>query len=155
MANEPYVAALQSVKTFFDRTIACFTEADSEYAPGDGMFTVAQHIAHTAQAVEWFLEGAFRPQGLSTEFESMEAEVRRVTSLEDARTWWDDAMREALESVGDTAPESWNEPIRGAIMTDAPRHAVISGINDHCAHHRGALAVYARLRGHSPQMPYG
>lgn len=155
MANEHHAAALQSVKSFFDRTVACFSEADSEFAPKEGMFTVAQQIAHTAQAVEWFMEGAFRPQGMATNFEEMEAEIRKITSLEDAMTWWNDAMVEAVDVVTNAAPESWDEPIRGEIMKDAPRHAVIGGINDHCAHHRGALAVYARLCGHDPQMPYG
>ena len=32
--------------------------------------------------------------------------------------------------------------------------AVINGITDHSAHHRGALAVYARLLGKEPAMPY-
>ncbi len=155
MANEQYVAALQSVKTFFDNTIECFREEDAEFAPLDGMFTVAQQIAHAAQAVEWFLEGAFRPQGMAMNFEEMEADVRKITSLEDAKTWWNDAMTEATDTVTNAAPESWGEPIRGEIMKNAPRHAIIGGINDHCAHHRGALAVYARLIGLSPKMPYG
>jgi uncharacterized damage-inducible protein DinB len=155
MANEPYVALLQTVKTFFDRTVSCFREEDSEFAPGEGMFTVAQQIAHAAQAVEWFMEGAFRPQGMSTEFEAMVADVRKVTSLEDALTWWNDAMQEAIDAVGNAAPESWNEAIRGPFMAGQPRHAIIGGISDHCAHHRGALAVYARLRGLEPPMPYG
>jgi len=36
----------------------------------------------------------------------------------------------------------------------APRAAVVSGIADHTAHHRGALSVYARLIGKEPPMPY-
>lgn len=154
MAHAAHAAALETVKTFYDRTIECFREEDAGFAPREGMFTVAHHVAHTAQTVEWFLEGAFRPQGMNMDFEGMEAEVRRVESLEDARTWWNDAMREALETVADAAPESWDEEIRGPIMAGQPRHAVISGISDHCAHHRGALAVYARLCGHVPAVPY-
>ncbi|MCF8432232.1 MAG: DinB family protein [Melioribacteraceae bacterium] len=33
--------------------------------------------------------------------------------------------------------------------------AVVGAIADHSAHHRGALAVYARLAGKVPKMPYG
>jgi uncharacterized damage-inducible protein DinB len=154
MANAPQAAAVEAVKTFFDRTIECFREEDAEFSPKEGMFTVAQHVAHAAQVVEWFLEGAFRPQGMSTDFETMEKDVRRIVSLEDARTWWNDAMAEALETVNQAAPESWDEPIRGPIMGGQPRHEVLSGIADHCAHHRGALAVYARLCGREPLMPY-
>jgi uncharacterized damage-inducible protein DinB len=154
MANESYLTGLRAVKAHFDRTLACFSEADSEFAPKDGMFTVAQHVAHAAQAVEWYLEGAFRPQGMSMDFEGLEADVRKINSLEDAKTWWDDAMREATETVADAAPESWDEAIRGPLMAGEPRHTILAGINDHSAHHRGALAVYARLRGLEPQMPY-
>ena len=45
-------------------------------------------------------------------------------------------------------------PITGEIMTGAPKISVVGGIVDHTAHHRGALAVYARLLGKIPQMPY-
>jgi uncharacterized damage-inducible protein DinB len=39
-------------------------------------------------------------------------------------------------------------------MGGAPRLAVFVAIADHTAHHRGALAVYARLNGIVPPMPY-
>ena len=45
-------------------------------------------------------------------------------------------------------------PITGEIMTGAPKMSVVGGIVDHTAHHRGALAVYARLLGKEPKMPY-
>ncbi len=42
----------------------------------------------------------------------------------------------------------------GPIMDRAPVLAVFEGITDHTAHHRGSLAVYARLLGKEPKMPY-
>jgi uncharacterized damage-inducible protein DinB len=42
----------------------------------------------------------------------------------------------------------------GPIMGGVPRMAVFGAINDHTAHHRGALTVYARLNGIVPPMPY-
>jgi hypothetical protein len=39
-------------------------------------------------------------------------------------------------------------------MGGAPRASIIDGLTDHTAHHRGSLAVYARLRGKTPPMPY-
>jgi len=155
VSNEAHIEGLKSARKFFDKTIACLREQDAEYAPAEGMFTVAQHIAHAAQSVEWFLEGAFRPQGMNLDFEGLEKEVRQVKEMEDALAWWNSAMDEAIVSVGNTAPEAWNDPIRGEIMGGAPRHAIFLGIHDHTAHHRGALAVYARLLGLEPAMPYG
>jgi uncharacterized damage-inducible protein DinB len=40
-------------------------------------------------------------------------------------------------------------------MTGAPKMAVIAAVADHTSHHRGSLAVYARLLSKTPQMPYG
>ncbi len=154
MANEAYIQTLQAARRGFEKTISCFREGDAGFAPKEGMFSVAQHIAHAAQTVEWFLEGAFRPQGMNMEIESLENEVRAVEEMEDAMAWWNSAWDEALMSVGNTAPEAWVEPIRGEIMGGAPRDAIVVGIADHTAHHRGALSVYARLLDLEPPMPY-
>lgn len=154
MANEQLVARLAATRTFFEKTLACFEDEDGAFAPQEGMFTVAQHIAHAAQIVEWFLEGAFRPDGFSTEFAAMDQEVRAIKELEDARAWWTSALDQALESVAGSAPESWAEPTRGHLMGGMPRESIFGGIADHTAHHRGALAVYARLLGREPAMPY-
>jgi len=155
MANEAQIEGLKAVRTCFEKTVSCFDETHASFAPKPGMFTVAQQIAHAAQALEWFLEGAFRPQGMNLDFEGMESEVRQIEELEDAMAWWSSAWDEAFVAVGNSAPEAWNEPIRGEIMGGAPRHAVFAGINDHTAHHRGSLATYARLLGLEPPMPYG
>ena len=40
------------------------------------------------------------------------------------------------------------------IFGPAPRHTIIGPALDHTAHHRGALAVYLRLRGKKPAMIY-
>ena len=42
-----------------------------------------------------------------------------------------------------------------SIFPSMPRASVIDGLVDHTAHHRGALTVYARLLGKTPEMPYG
>lgn len=58
--------------------------------------------------------------------------------------------------VGATSEADLYAPIPDdRIMPGSPRIAVISGIVDHTAHHRGSLAVYARLLGKEPPMPYG
>ena len=45
-------------------------EADSQFRPHEGMMTVAQQVAHTAQTLDWFIEGASRPQGFDLDFEA-------------------------------------------------------------------------------------
>jgi uncharacterized damage-inducible protein DinB len=46
------------------------------------------------------------------------------------------------------------KPITGALMAGEPRTEMLVAFNDHFAHHRGALSVYARLLGRVPPMPY-
>ena len=155
MANEAQIEGLKTTRAYFEKTLSCFGDGHAKFAPKDGMFTVAQQIAHAAQTLEWFMEGAFRPQGMDPDFAAHEAEVRLIQEMEDAMAWWNSAWEEAILSVGNTAPEAWAESIRGEIMGGAPRHAIFAGISDHTAHHRGALAVYARLLDLEPAMPYG
>lgn len=155
MANEDLTRQLQAVQAWFEKTISCFEPKDGDFAPKKGMFTVAQQIAHAAQTVEWFFEGAFRPQGFDLDFESSEGEVRAVASLEDALAWWGTALQEAERAIQGSAPEAWDEPIRGKLMAGMPRRSILNGIADHTAHHRGALAVYARMLDRVPPMPYG
>jgi len=42
----------------------------------------------------------------------------------------------------------------GPIMGGEPRATIVAAIAEHTAHHRGSLAVYARMLGYAPPMPY-
>jgi uncharacterized damage-inducible protein DinB len=146
---------LQTFKVFFDRSISCLKEEDSTFAPAEGMRTVAQTVSHVAQTVDWFLEGAFREEGFDMAFEKYEADLARVTSLAEAKRHLDSAFAAAEKVILTHSEEEWSRSLpEGPVMGGSPRFAVISGLNDHTAHHRGALTVYARLRGHMPAMPY-
>ncbi len=154
MAEHPLSDAIRSMRTFFERTASCLEEKDSAFAPKPGMFSAAQQVAHSAQVVEWFIEGAFRPEGFDTNFESMDLEVRKVSSLAEARKWFGRACDKACEVLDKKTQADLQEPIGGQIMAGMPRAAIIGAISDHSAHHRGSLAVYARLLGKTPPMPY-
>jgi uncharacterized damage-inducible protein DinB len=155
MNGPAVVAALNSMKAFFDTSTKCLDEEDSAFAPVPGQFTVAQQVAHTAQTVDWFLEGAFRPQGFDMNFPAHEAEVRKVKSLAEARAWWERSMKHAVKFLGSQSEAELAKKLPPGIMGGAPRHSVVSGLVDHTAHHRGALTVYARMLGKTPDMPYG
>ena len=152
---EPLIGELVTAGKFFTKTTECLEEKDSSFAPQPEMFTVSQHVAHVAQAIDWFVEGAFRPEGMSTDFEGNERTVRQVTSLKEARAWLDRAVASATARLKATTGAEMEKPISGPIMAGMPRAAMISAITDHTSHHRGALAVYARLLGKVPGMPYG
>ena len=154
MTPEALIQELTSTKEFFDRSTRCLTEQDSNFAPVEGTWTVAQQVAHAAQTVDWFIEGAFRPEGFDTDWDRMLAEVGRVRSLTEARAWLDSAFARAIEFLGARTPEELAQPLPPGIMEGAPRFSIVSAIGDHTAHHRGALTVYSRLLGKVPAMPY-
>lgn len=154
MAQEQYVQLLRSTKEWFDRATRCLDESDAEFTPVEGTFTTAQHIAHVAQTVDWFMEGAFRPEGFDTDFSKHFAAIENVKTLKEARAWLDRSFKNAEEIIASKSDAELNEPIAPGIMGGAPRFVAPSSISEHTAHHRGALTVYARLRGKTPEMPY-
>ena len=149
------LAQLDSAEEYFTRSTGQLTEDDSGFAPADGVFTAANQVAHAAQTIDWFIDGAFNPNGFDVDFEGHERQVRRVTSLTEARAAMKRAIDQAKAVVESRSDEEWAQPLPpGPIMGGLPRSAIFGAITDHTAHHRGALTVYARLLGKTPPMPY-
>jgi len=153
--KDQLLGQVDSMYEFFERSTRALTEDDSTFAPTDGVFTVAGQVAHVAQTIDWFMDGAFNPKGFSMDFEGMEKDVRDVTSLTEARAWLKRSIDKAKETIGARSDEEWGQPLPdGPIMGGMPRAMIFGALTDHSAHHRGALTVYARLRGKTPPMPY-
>jgi uncharacterized damage-inducible protein DinB len=152
--SEGLVKELESTQKFFNTTVSVFEPDDAGFAPYPELYTVAGHIAHAADSIDWFIEGAFG-DGWDMDFEGLIAKAKEVTSLQEATEWLDRSFVNARAVVGKASDQDLFEPIPDIrIMEGAPRLAVVSGIVDHTAHHRGSLAVYARLIGKEPPMPY-
>ena len=152
--SEGLVKELESTRKFFKTTLSIFTSEDEGFAPYPELYSVAGHVAHVADSIDWFIEGAFG-DGWDLEIDASIAKAKAVTSLDEAIQWMERAFGNAISVVGGATDEALVEPISDKqIMEGAPRLAVVSGIVDHTAHHRGSLAVYARLVGKEPPMPY-
>jgi uncharacterized damage-inducible protein DinB len=150
------LAGLDDAHTFFNRSTRNLTEAHSGMTPVPGMMSAAQQVAHAAQTVDWFMAGAFRPEGFDIDFEAQAKVVMACTSLAAARAWFEQAISNAKATIGSKSDADLAAPLPpGPIMGGVPRMAIMSAITDHTAHHRGALTVYARLAGVVPPMPYG
>lgn len=146
---------LEHSKAFFDRATSALEEADSAFAPTPDVFTVAQQVGHVAQDIDWFREGASRPEGFEMDLERNKRELANVVSLQAAREWHDQAHRQMLAWIAEQGEEGLRTPLPpGIVMGGAPRLAIVNAIVDHTAHHRGALSVYARLLGKVPNNPY-
>ncbi len=155
---QPYNFANQLLasKDFFDRSTRVLEEPDSAFRPKDVTMTAAQQVAHTAQTVDWFINGISRPEGFDLDFEKQAKALENVTSLKIARQMLDTAYARAVEFIRSRTPEQLAEPLPpGPIMGGQPTTDIVWAIVEHSAHHRGALTVYSRLLGKVPIMPYG
>ncbi len=155
MPANAYAVPVRQALQFFSRTCSVFNEEDSEYTPTGGQFTVAQQVAHVAQTIDWFMAGGFGPDGFDLDFSAHHAAVREVHSLAAAFEWLARSVDDATAALADKSQEEMMAPIaEGPIMAGEPRAAIVAAIAEHTAHHRGSLAVYARLLGYAPPMPY-
>ena len=153
-AAQGFAKELELCHKWFKATLSVFDPGDAGFAPDPELYTVAGHVAHAADSVDWFVEGAFGT-GWDMDFDKLIAKAKAVTSLEDAVQWLDKSFDEVIKVVGEASDEQLFETIPDKkIMEGAPRAAIVSGILDHTAHHRGALTVYARLVGKTAPMPY-
>ena len=153
--SENCIAELANAERFFNTSTKELTEDMSAFTPAEGMMTAAQQVAHNAQVIDWFMEGAFRPEGFDMDFDGQTARVSKVTSLAAAREWFAKSIGDAKALLGSKSDGELMSPLAdGPIMGGAPRMAIMSAITDHTAHHRGALTVYTRLQGKVPPMPY-
>jgi uncharacterized damage-inducible protein DinB len=155
---QPYDFANQLLtsKDFFDPSTRVLDEADSGFRPQKDMMTVAQQVAHTAQTLDWFIEGTSRPEGFDLDFASHVAALEKVTSLAAARESLDAAYAKAIHFLRSQIPEDLAKPLpAGPVMGGQPITDIVWAMVEHTAHHRGALTVYSRQLGKVPPMPYG
>ena len=151
-----FASQLLASKDFFDRSTGVLDEADSGFRPREGMWTVAQQVTHTAQTLDWFMEGAFRPEGFDLDFERLAKAVESATSLAAARQMLETAYANAIQALRSRSPEDLSQLLPpGPVMGGQPISDIVWAMVEHTAHHRGALTVYSRLLGKVPPMPYG
>jgi len=118
--------------------------------------TAAQHVAHVAETILWFLQGVSRAEGFDLNFEAQAKELANVSSLAAARQMLDAAYANAVTFLRSRSADELAKPIpNGPIMGGQPVSNIVWGMIEHAAHHRGALTVYSRLLGKVPPMPYG
>ncbi len=153
MISELAANQLLASQEFFNRSTSALDEADSGFRPQEGMMTAAQQVAHTAQTLDWLVEGASRPEGFDLDFEKHAKALECVTSLAAARRMLEGAYANAVQFVRSADLSRPLPP--NPIMDGQPVINVVWAMVEHTAHHRGALTVYARLLGKVPPMPYG
>jgi len=149
------VGQLNGSEAFINRVMSVFEEEHSQYRPHEGMMSVSQQVAHAADSIDWFLDGTFGPDGFDLDFETHAQRLVGVDSLEAERAKLAAAFDRARRTIGEKSHEELTARLpAGIVMSEKPRFAVVHGIEEHTAHHRGSLSVYARTMGLVPPMPY-
>ncbi len=116
---------------------------------------IGQLLGHVAHAVDWFIEGAFRPEGFDIDVEKFNKRPLSCTSLKDAQEWFKRAYDNVIKVIENQTEDELNLPLpEGPLMGGLPRHCIISALCDHTSHHHGALTIYSRLCDRKPKMPY-
>src|SRR5580704_6316373 len=140
--KQPLDIAQQLVASqdFFNRSTRVLEEADSQFSPQPGMMTVAQQVAHAAQTLDWFIEGANRPEGFDLDFAAHAKAVDAVTSLAAAREWLAKSYANAVEFLRSHSAAELARPLPvGPVMGGQPLSEIVWAMVEHTAHHRGAL----------------
>jgi uncharacterized damage-inducible protein DinB len=150
-----FASQLLASKAFFDRSTRLLEETDSQFRPQGEMMTVAQQVAHAAQTLDWFVQGASRPEGFDLDFQAHAAALAKVTSLAAAREMLEASYTSAIHFLRSQSAEDLARPLpSGPVMGGQPTSNIVWAMVEHTAHHRGALTVYTRLLGKVPPMPY-
>ncbi|MCY1021602.1 DinB family protein [Pyxidicoccus sp. MSG2] len=176
----PFVRKLRMHREFFHRTLECFRDEDASSRVTPAAMTAAGQVLHAAAAIEFFLSGLFgvfegwspmsqRQPGFVdmswTEGANIGLEERNTSpevqeagrSLKKAAELFDRSMDSASALFGARTMEELVQvplpptPIFPPWFTAAH---VFEIMIDHTAHHRGALAQYARGLGLEPKIPY-
>jgi uncharacterized damage-inducible protein DinB len=149
------IEQLERQREYFLRTVECLQEEDGAFRPTDDAWTLTQQIAHTAQTVDWFVEGAFSDTGFDHNWDGLEEKLSKVNDLKGALEWFNKSYADAIRFLSEQPEAELMKPIADEhIMTGAPRITLVAALADHTAHHRGAISVYARQCGRTPAMPY-
>ncbi|MCB1009698.1 MAG: DinB family protein [Acidobacteria bacterium] len=148
------LAEIDATRTFFDRSTSALAEEDSTFRATPETMTVAAMVAHVAQTIDWLRAGAL-DDDWRLDFEAQFEETNRVESLAAARRRLDEAwgrLRARIEGM--SAAELGAPMADNPILQTRPRSYGIGAVVDHTGHHRGSLAVFARLLGKVPPNPY-
>lgn len=155
MLKDGLINKLDATEAYFNKTISVCEESDSDFKPQEGMFTLAQQVAHVAQTIDWFLDGMFSDRGFDLNFEAHQKVILMQKSLQESKQWLARSFNEFRDKISTVEDDLLKERIApGPIMGGVPRYIVVGALADHTAHHRGSLSVYIRLIGKEPPMPY-
>ena len=131
------------------KVFAAIPDAKSDYRPDPHARTAWELAWHLANSDVQFLDGI--ADGKFT-FEGRE---NKPTNVAELVQWYDENFTRGLDRVRAMTPEQLMNPVNFAGVFNFPAMFYLSFLNNHCIHHRGALATYLRPMGAKVPAIYG
>lgn len=133
------------------KVLAAIPEDKRDYRPdphGRTAWELAWHIANTdVQFLDGIADGEFKMES--------PAEADKPKTIAELVTWYDRNIRRSSERVRVLSAEQLTTPIEFFGVFNLPAAFYLGFLNNHCIHHRGALATYLRPMGAKCPSIYG
>src|SRR2546425_10545232 len=131
------------------KVLSAIPDSKSDYRPDPNARTAWELAWHLANTDVQFLDGI---ADLKFNMENPETKPKNVAELVD---WYDANLKRAANRVAALSPEQLLTPIDFFGVFNLPAVFYLSFLNNHCIHHRGALATYLRPMGAKVPSIYG
>ena len=133
------------------KVLAAIPDAKSGYRPDPHARSAWELAWHLANTDVQFLDG-IADLKFTMETPEPKDKPKSVAELVD---WYDKHFRRAAARVRAMTPEQLATPIDFLGAFNLPAVAYLGFLNNHCIHHRGALATYLRPMGAKVPSIYG
>jgi len=133
------------------KVIAAIPDSKSDYRPDPNARSAWELAWHLANTDVQFLDGI---ADLKFNMETPAAENKPKTAAE-LVAWYDTNFKRAAARVAGLSPEQLLTPIDFFGVFNFPAVFYLGFLNNHCIHHRGALATYLRPMGAKVPSIYG
>lgn len=133
------------------KVLAAVPESKRDYRPDPNARTAWELAWHIANTDVQFLDGI---ADLKFSMETPEP-ADKPKNVAELVTWYDRNIRRAADRVRALSPAQLLTPINFFGVFNFPAAFYLGFLNNHCIHHRGALATYLRPMGSKVPSIYG
>jgi len=133
------------------KVLSAIPDAKSGYRPDPNARTAWELAWHLANTDVQFLDGI---ADLKFSMDTPEASDK-PKNVAELVSWYDQHFKRAADRVRALTPEQLMTPINFFGVFNFPAVFYLSFLNNHCIHHRGALATYLRPMGAKVPSIYG
>lgn len=131
------------------KVLAAVPDAVSSYKPDPHARTAKELAWHIANSDIQFLDGI-----ADLKF-SMETPEHKPETSAEVVAWYDENLKRGIARVAAMTPEQLLTPVNFFNVFNLPAVLYLGFMNNHCVHHRGALATYLRPMGSKVPSIYG